>query len=192
MLPAVNTKCGPFFFRRRVQKWASFVHPGAHTLGIASTQRLESANSALKQVLRRSGTLGNVDQAIIGKVQDDTNKTIRLAFSSPGFLLAWQKVDSTRNCRPLHVYHTKHQVWIVLLMRLDYAGTKLASCKSRVATRRARNANCRKTRTTSLWLWVFHIACPEELTNQQIRKSMRLWLTHLSTTTIFNHCVLSG
>ena len=99
VLPAVNTKCGPFFFfRRRVKKWASFVHPGAHTLGIASTQRMESANSALKQALRRSGTLVNVDQAIIGRVQDDTYKTIRWAFSllsvSPVFFLLRRKLTS--------------------------------------------------------------------------------------------------
>ena len=165
MLPSVNMNCGPlFFFRRRVQKWTPFVHPGAHTLGIASTQRVGSANSALKQVFRRSGTLLNVDQAIICKVRDGTNKTIRWAFSFPCFLLASQKVDLTRNCRPLHVYHTKYQAWIVLLLRLDYAGTVLTRSKSRVATRRARNANCRETRTASLWLWVFRIASPEELT----------------------------
>ena len=166
MLPSVNTKCGPlFFFRRRIQKkWASFLHLGAHMLGIALTQRVESANSGLKQVLRRSGTLVNVDQAIISKVQDDTSKTIWWAFSFHGFLFALQTVDLTRNCRPLHVYHTKYQVWIVLPLRLDYAGTELARSKSRVANRRARSANCRERRTAVSWLLVFRIASPEELT----------------------------
>lgn len=64
-------------FGRRVQKWASYVHPGAHTLGIASTQRVVSANSALKHVLKRSGTMVDVDRAILGKVQDYANKTAR-------------------------------------------------------------------------------------------------------------------
>ena len=60
-----------------MEKWASYVQPGAHTLGIASTQRVESGNSALKQVLRRSGTMVDVNRAILGKVRDDVNKTER-------------------------------------------------------------------------------------------------------------------
>ena len=64
-------------FYRRVQKWVSYVHPGAHTLGIASTQRVESTNSALKQVLKRSGTMVDVDRAIIGRAQEDATKTAR-------------------------------------------------------------------------------------------------------------------
>ena len=66
-----------FFLYRRVEKWASYVHPGAQTLRIASTQRVESENSSLKQVLERSGTMVDLDRAIVGKVQDDANKTER-------------------------------------------------------------------------------------------------------------------
>ena len=68
---SVNCLC------RRVEKWASYVPPGAHTLGIASTQRVESGNSALKQVLQRTVTMVDVNQAILGKVRDDANKTER-------------------------------------------------------------------------------------------------------------------
>ena len=60
-----------------MEKWASYVHPGAHTLSIASTQRVESGNSALKHVLQRSGTMVDVNGAILGKVRDDANKTER-------------------------------------------------------------------------------------------------------------------
>ena len=60
-----------------MEKWASYVHPGAHKLGIASTQRVESGNSALKKVLQRSGTMVDVNRAILGKVRDDANKTER-------------------------------------------------------------------------------------------------------------------
>ena len=52
-------------------------HPGAHTLSIASTQRVESENSSLKQMLQRSGTMVDVDRVIVGKVQDDAIKTER-------------------------------------------------------------------------------------------------------------------
>ena len=54
-------------------------HPGAHTLSIASTQRVESENSSLKQMLQRSGTMVDVDWVIVGKVQDDAIKTERKA-----------------------------------------------------------------------------------------------------------------
>ncbi|CAM9403456.1 unnamed protein product, partial [Ascophyllum nodosum] len=66
------------FVPGRVQKWASHVHPGLHTLSIASTQRVESSNSALKLVMTRSGTMVDVDRAIVGKVQDDANKPLRV------------------------------------------------------------------------------------------------------------------
>ena len=104
----------------------------------------------------------NVDQAIIGKVQDDTNKTIRWAFSFPGFLVASQKVDLAQNCRPLHVYEIPGMDRFTIALGLCWDGT--GQKKSRVATTRARNANCRETRTASWWLWVFRIASPEELT----------------------------
>ena len=114
------------------------MHP--HTLGIASTQRVESANSALKQVLRRSGTLVNVDQAIIGKVQDDTNKTIRWAFSFPGFLVASQKVDLAQNCRPLHVYEIPgmDRFTIALGLCWDATDQKQVTCRDQTGAKRER------------------------------------------------------
>ncbi|CAB1113554.1 unnamed protein product [Ectocarpus sp. CCAP 1310/34] len=48
------------FEPRRVQRWASFVHPGLHTLNIVSTQRVESTNGALKTAMHRSGSMVDV------------------------------------------------------------------------------------------------------------------------------------
>ncbi|CAB1100683.1 unnamed protein product [Ectocarpus sp. CCAP 1310/34] len=63
--------------RRRVEKWASCVHPGLHTLGICSTQRVESMNSAVKRLVTRAGIMVDLNRALMGKVQDDANKTKR-------------------------------------------------------------------------------------------------------------------
>lgn len=67
----------PVPWNRRVEKWASYVHPGLHTLEIASTQRVESSNSALKWVITRPGSTVDVNRAILGKIQDDASKTER-------------------------------------------------------------------------------------------------------------------
>ncbi|CAB1109216.1 unnamed protein product [Ectocarpus sp. CCAP 1310/34] len=60
---------------RWVQRWAKYVHPGLPTLGISSTQRVESTNGALKPAMTRTGTMVDVHRAISGKVSDDVNKT---------------------------------------------------------------------------------------------------------------------
>ena len=52
------------FFCSRYETWASHVHPGAHTLGMSSTQRVESANSAIKQGLTRASTMMDCLRAI--------------------------------------------------------------------------------------------------------------------------------
>lgn len=62
---------------RRAGKWAAFVHPGLHTLGIASTQRVESMNCAVKKVVTRTGDLVDLDRAIMGKVNDGKIRTER-------------------------------------------------------------------------------------------------------------------
>ena len=84
VVPLTLSRPGPC--DRRVQKWASHVYPGLHTLSIASTLRVESSNSALKLVMTRSGTMADVDRAIVGKVQDDANKTLRWAFLGIGWM----------------------------------------------------------------------------------------------------------
>eukprot|EP00904_Undaria_pinnatifida_P013470 jgi/Undpi1/9253/HiC_scaffold_26.g11711.m1 len=53
---------------RWVHRWAKYGHPGLPTLGITSTQRVESTNSALKTAMTRSGTLVDVHRAISEKV----------------------------------------------------------------------------------------------------------------------------
>eukprot|EP00904_Undaria_pinnatifida_P012885 jgi/Undpi1/8727/HiC_scaffold_25.g11191.m1 len=58
-----------------VHRWAKYGHPGLPTLGITSTQRVESTNSALKPAMSRSGTLVDVHRAISKKVKEDANKT---------------------------------------------------------------------------------------------------------------------
>lgn len=68
---------------RRAGKWASFVHPGLHTLGIASTQRCESTNSAVKKLVSRNGSMAELDAAIFAKVQDGTNRTQRWELMRP-------------------------------------------------------------------------------------------------------------
>lgn len=72
---------------RRVSKWAAYFHPGLHTLSIASTQRVESTNSALKQVVTRSGGMVELNRGIMGKVNDDHNKTERWVFVSIGVIV---------------------------------------------------------------------------------------------------------
>ncbi|CBJ27979.1 putative far-red impaired response protein [Ectocarpus siliculosus] len=62
---------------RRAGKWASYVHPGLHTLGIASTQRVESMNAAVKKLVTRKGDMVDLGRALLGKVQDDINRTQR-------------------------------------------------------------------------------------------------------------------
>lgn len=62
---------------RRAGRWAAFVHPGLHTLGISSTQRVESMNSAVKKVVTRTGDLVELDRAIVGKVNDGKIRTER-------------------------------------------------------------------------------------------------------------------
>lgn len=64
-------------FNRRVEKWASYFHPGVHTLGAASTQRVEGVNGVLKRVVQRNGSMVELDNAILGKVQDDATTTQR-------------------------------------------------------------------------------------------------------------------
>lgn len=66
-------------FDRWVHRWAKYGHPGLPTLGITSTQRVESTNSALKPAMQRSGTMVDVHRAISKKVQSDANKTTRWA-----------------------------------------------------------------------------------------------------------------
>lgn len=51
------------------------MHPGLHTLNIVSTQRVESTNAVVKSAMHRSGSMVDVHDAIVGKVQDDTNKS---------------------------------------------------------------------------------------------------------------------
>ncbi|CAB1113748.1 unnamed protein product [Ectocarpus sp. CCAP 1310/34] len=65
------------FEPRRIQRWASFAQPGLHTLSNVSTQRVEATNSALKTAMDRSGSMDDVHDAIVGKVQDDANKSLR-------------------------------------------------------------------------------------------------------------------
>ncbi|CAB1104719.1 unnamed protein product [Ectocarpus sp. CCAP 1310/34] len=57
------------FEPRRVQRWASFVHPGLHTLNITSTQRVQSTNGALKTTMHRSGSMVDVHDTIVGKLR---------------------------------------------------------------------------------------------------------------------------
>lgn len=87
----VPTKFELGMYNRRVHRWAKHVHPGLLTLDIASTQRVESTNAALKPAMKRSGTLVDVHQAIVGKVQDDTNKTTRWAPEPVGYSKALLK-----------------------------------------------------------------------------------------------------
>ncbi|CAN0317101.1 unnamed protein product [Ectocarpus sp. 13 AM-2016] len=61
----------------RAGKWASYVHPGLHTLDIASTQRVESMNAAVKKLVTRKGDMVDLGRALLGKVQDDINRTQR-------------------------------------------------------------------------------------------------------------------
>ncbi len=60
---------------RRVEKWAAHVHPGVHTLGVASTQRVEGVNGVLKRVVYRTGSMVALDDAILGTVQDTVTRT---------------------------------------------------------------------------------------------------------------------
>eukprot|EP00904_Undaria_pinnatifida_P002644 jgi/Undpi1/12380/HiC_scaffold_5.g02052.m1 len=60
---------------RWVHRWAKYGHPGPPTLGINSTRRVESTNSALKPAMTRSGTLVDAHRAISKKVKEDANKT---------------------------------------------------------------------------------------------------------------------
>ncbi|CAB1105544.1 unnamed protein product [Ectocarpus sp. CCAP 1310/34] len=68
---------GEIFNPGRAGKWASFVHPGLHTLGIASTQRVEGTNCAVKKLVTRTGDLADLERALLGKVQDDAIRTQR-------------------------------------------------------------------------------------------------------------------
>ncbi|CAB1096127.1 unnamed protein product [Ectocarpus sp. CCAP 1310/34] len=65
------------FGAERAGKWASYVHPGLHTLGIASTQRVESMNAAVKAVVTRKGSMMDLNDGIMAKVQDGMAKTER-------------------------------------------------------------------------------------------------------------------
>lgn len=56
------------------------MHPGLLTLGTVSSQRVESVNSVLKEVMDKSGTMVHVHEAILGKVRDHANKTVRQEF----------------------------------------------------------------------------------------------------------------
>lgn len=69
---SVPTACN-----RRVQRWASYGHPGLLTLGIVSSQRVESVNSVLKELMDKSGTMVHVHEAIVSKVRDHANRTAR-------------------------------------------------------------------------------------------------------------------
>lgn len=60
---------------RRASKWAQHFTPGLHTLGMASTQRVEGVNSALKKLVNRRGDMVDLNRAILGKVQDDAINT---------------------------------------------------------------------------------------------------------------------
>eukprot|EP00903_Cladosiphon_okamuranus_P009907 g9408.t1 len=68
---------GDIFSPGRAGKWTSFVHPGLHTVGIASTQRSEVTNCAFKKMVTRRGDLYDLDRAIVCKVQDYTIRTRR-------------------------------------------------------------------------------------------------------------------
>eukprot|EP00904_Undaria_pinnatifida_P001816 jgi/Undpi1/11635/HiC_scaffold_35.g13930.m1 len=57
----------------RYEKCASHVHPGARTLGMSSTQRVESANSAIKQGLTRASSMMGCLRAITKLNQAWTN-----------------------------------------------------------------------------------------------------------------------
>lgn len=116
----------PIMCNRRVNKWASYVHPGLHTLGIASTQRVESSNSALKLVVSRSGTMVDVNTAIVGKVQDDAIKSVRWALLDTGFCLRPRSISvSSKSMVANDPHATGHQ-----------DSTLFALCKSVVARRR--------------------------------------------------------
>jgi len=54
-----------------------YFHPWVHTLGVASTQRVEGANAVLKRVAHKIGSLVDLDEAKVGMVQDATDKTER-------------------------------------------------------------------------------------------------------------------
>eukprot|EP00903_Cladosiphon_okamuranus_P014408 g13376.t1 len=62
---------GDIFSPGRAGKWASFVHPGLHTVGIASTQRSEVTNCAFKKMVTRRGDLrsegGNILRASLSR-----------------------------------------------------------------------------------------------------------------------------
>ena len=53
--------------------------PGLPTVGITSTQRVESTNRAVKPAMTRSATMVDVHRAISKKVKEDANKTTRWA-----------------------------------------------------------------------------------------------------------------
>ncbi|CAB1114426.1 unnamed protein product [Ectocarpus sp. CCAP 1310/34] len=77
-----SVSCPPSLSRpvtrdRRAGRWASYVHPGLHTLGIASTQRVESMNAAVKKLVTRKGDNVHLGRALLGKVQDDINRSQR-------------------------------------------------------------------------------------------------------------------
>eukprot|EP00904_Undaria_pinnatifida_P013113 jgi/Undpi1/8932/HiC_scaffold_26.g11393.m1 len=69
----------------RFEKWASHVHPGAHTLGMSSTQPVESANSAIKQGLNGASTMMDCLRAITKLNQAWTNtsqkKTVGVSYN---------------------------------------------------------------------------------------------------------------
>lgn len=88
-----------------MEKWASCVHPGLHTLGIASTQRCEATFSALKQVVTRNGNMVDLNRALLSKVQDDAIKTQRWAFRDVGVYFCGPLICSpwpTENTCVLH------------------------------------------------------------------------------------------
>lgn len=49
---------------RKKEKWAFCFHPGALTLGITSTQRVEGLNELIKMQVTRTSTLPQVDAAL--------------------------------------------------------------------------------------------------------------------------------
>ncbi|CAN0185572.1 unnamed protein product, partial [Hapterophycus canaliculatus] len=89
----------PLNLNRRVEKWASCVHPGLHTLGIASTQRVESMNAAVKNLVTRAGNMVDLNRALHGKVQDDANKTRRRSEGGRETRVPLRNVSSMENVK---------------------------------------------------------------------------------------------